>query len=108
VTGRRDDTPADAINHGWGGYKRGCRCETCRAGNTAMHRASQARRIARNASAQFEHGASGYKNWGCRCEICTTANTVACRPAKQRYRARRRAFRQEQPAVPSPAPGDRR
>ena len=64
------------VTHGGTGAAyahQGCRCEECRAANTAR----VARRTAERAREQPPtHGKySTYNNWGCRCEPCTKANT---------------------------------
>lgn len=80
--------PSAPVRHGWMGYKRGCRCDECRAANTRMYKAGYERRRQRAATADFQHGASGYGNWGCRCETCTKAHSAACRPARERLLAK--------------------
>jgi len=51
------------------GYKRGCRCDECRAG------AAAARRRRRREGVVRTHNASGYRN-GCRCDVCTAGMRV--------------------------------
>jgi len=66
------------LNHDLNGYKRGCRCETCRAAKGAEQRAERAAAaaIARPgvAVAGVKHGTRrAYRERGCRCEDCTKA-----------------------------------
>ena len=68
----------------------GCRCEACRAANSAYQKALKARLGTRPAPT---HGASGYTNYGCRCDVCREANRAACAA----YKARR--GKAEPPAV---------
>ncbi|MCI3277493.1 hypothetical protein [Streptomyces cylindrosporus] len=83
-----EDNPAPCAQPGISAYRRGCRCQGCRAANTAKCQQGHERRVAKAADADFEHGASGYKNWGCRCPVCTKANTAAGRGAVQRFAAK--------------------
>ena len=60
--------------HGYNAYRRGCRCDICRAANTERCAEYRAKRLERAASDgvpdDVEHGHSAYQNWGCRCDIC--------------------------------------
>lgn len=79
----------DGVTHGKGStYRRGCRCDDCRAANTRGVREQQKKRKERLDTAQFKHGAAAYTNWGCRCEVCTKAHTEYCAPAVERWRKR--------------------
>ncbi len=89
--GGPDGPERGGITHGWSGYKAGCRCETCRAGNRAAVAQAKQRRLARREQAVFDHGASAYGNWGCRCEICRTARAEQWADWYQRRRQARRA-----------------
>lgn len=81
------------VQHGTtASYRRGCRCDDCRAANTECHRELRAKRKARKTPEAIEHGKGAYVNWGCRCEVCTKANSEACFDASQRYQ---RAHRKE-------------
>jgi len=59
-------------------YRRGCRCDECRAAATAARR----RRRAKAAAWMMRrddprHGTyNGYGNLGCRCDLCRAANTA--------------------------------
>lgn len=85
----------DGIPHGGsgGGYTHyGCRCDECRAANTARCRRARARRLERLAAGQaaVTHGsASTYTNWGCKCDECTQANTEKDAAYRDRDRYRR-------------------
>lgn len=74
-----------------GRYRAGCRCTTCRAGNTDRLRAAKAERYARReaGTAVFTHGASAYGNWGCRCPVCTSGHGSKM---AARYRKMRRSM----------------
>ena len=81
--------PQADFEHGVQGYGyRKCRCEVCRAANTARNMRGRMERYARAAAGDeaVPHGRGGYTNWGCRCEVCTKANSVAC----GKYRRTRR------------------
>lgn len=83
-----DSTPATAPGQSHGttaGYRRGRRCDLCRAANAQRHRKLRAERAKRARGASFEHGPSGYINWGCRCVICTKAHSARILPAVLRY-----------------------
>lgn len=63
-------------------YRKGCRCELCRAANREHHNAKRAKRRARLAEADAQglivHGKpTTYSNWGCRCELCSVAHKSA-------------------------------
>jgi hypothetical protein len=76
------------------GYNRGCRCDECRAANTARYHAQRALRIARLEAGELivAHGSvSTYNNYLCRCDECRVAHSAEMR----RQRARRRARRPE-------------
>ena len=65
----------------------GCRCDKCRAGNTARAARSRAERVKKLAAGWclVRHGVySTYINYGCRCDQCTAANTAATRLYRQR------------------------
>lgn len=63
-------------------YRRGCRCEECKAANRAYNFSLRGRTPPR-------HGDSGYMNYGCRCAVCKAENSQA-----QRRKRERRAERQ--------------
>ncbi len=71
-------------------YRRGCRCELCRAANAAEYRALMERYRAEGG--RGEHGTVyRYKTGcrcdecpGCRCRACTTANSRASRNSQKR------------------------
>jgi hypothetical protein len=70
-------------------YRRpgGCRCDGCRAANTARTMRERERRRLAGPPADIEHGASTYNNWGCRCAACTAAHSARCRDYKIRKAA---------------------
>lgn len=78
-------------DHGVRGYKRGCRCDKCRAANTARHLELRRKRKEKLAEADITHGASGYINWQCRCETCTDGWRLASRSREIRYKAKAQA-----------------
>lgn len=75
-------------------YRRGCRCEVCRAENTRVCKERRHQGVAPN------HGTvSGYQNYGCRCEDCREAfrdyqwlryDQIKLYPSSIRKNARRR------------------
>lgn len=70
-----------------GRYRKGCRCDDCRAHNAARCQKLQRARCER--SEQAPHGTVGaYTNWGCRCEPCTSAHNARCRAY---YQSRKKA-----------------
>lgn len=74
------------VDHGFNGYRRGCRCAECREGNRAYRSASRAKRIERSKEdpSLIPHGQSGYTNWNCRCKTCSWAGSVNNRKSRQR------------------------
>ncbi len=62
-----------------------CRCEVCRAANSAWQREAIARR--NKAIPEHVHGYGGYHNYGCRCETCTAANSDRTRQRRDRLAA---------------------
>lgn len=75
-----------ASSHGTvGAYRKGCRCDHCRAAATAAARRRRARRLQVEPP---EHGASGYTNYGCRCDTCREAWSDASRERNAAWRAR--------------------
>lgn len=66
-----------------------CRCDKCRAGNTAWMKRRRTDRIAgipatkNGVDGPGTHNAWTYTNWGCRCDIC--------REASRQYQNQRRA-----------------
>jgi hypothetical protein len=80
---------AAPIKHGsFVGYRRGCRCDECKAARVAHDRAAKLSRKERAEEAAFTHGVSGYTRWGCRCETCSTAKSLALKTWKERSRER--------------------
>ena len=69
------------LSHGGSGTayaSYGCRCDECKAANTAR---IKRRRVARNpddAPAGAHGKTSTYVNWGCRCAPCTAAHAKRC------------------------------
>jgi hypothetical protein len=64
------------------GYRYGCRCEECRAANTAQGREGRVRRAAALArlADQLPHGSKAtYTNYGCQCDACVAAQAAANR-----------------------------
>ncbi len=66
-------------------YRRGCRCELCRAANAAEYRALMERYRAEGG--RGEHGTVYRYKTGCRCDECRAANTENHRKLMERYRA---------------------
>ena len=66
------------ITHGLTGYRRGCRCNTCRQANTHAQQQAKARRRANPSAAdRAGHGkATTYCNYACRCEPCKKAQSI--------------------------------
>lgn len=58
-----------------------CRCDVCRAANTAYYAKRRAERAAgivgNGLPAPKEHNESTYTNWGCRCDVCREAWRIA-------------------------------
>ena len=79
-------------------YRRGCRCEGCRAANAARHRKLRADRRSRGATPNV-HGSTGYSNYGCRCDVCVEAWRLRCNAsdAAARKRAEERRISGEEP-----------
>lgn len=77
-TRRRDTQGVTEPDHGTvTRYKyRGCRCDPCRAANTADVRVQRLRRAEAEPP---KHGESGYNNHGCRCGVCRAAVAAAAR-----------------------------
>lgn len=61
----------------------GCRCDRCKAANTAAQQAARNRRAAAAAFEQIPrqvHGTeNGYSNYRCRCDRCKAAHAEAAR-----------------------------
>lgn len=53
-----------------GSYRRGCRCDVCRAANAAAAAERRARRLEQGMPADAHGMPSGYTFWGCRCKVC--------------------------------------
>lgn len=75
--------------HGTNGYTNlGCRCEVCRAANTANNlrtREDRKRRLEQDPSIRPHGVETTYLNYGCRCVPCTDAKRAAdARRAKER------------------------
>lgn len=69
-------------SHDLSGYRRGCRCDACRAANTARAVRAKAARVARQIPDDVEHGAACYSGWGCRCDVCRAANAAQADSAR--------------------------
>lgn len=76
-------------------YRRGCRCEDCRAANAAYTKQLREGRQKQLSTTPIAHGADGYTNWGCRCEACRRAHAVQVRPSTARWQERNREARTE-------------
>ncbi|MGQ0847228.1 MAG: hypothetical protein ACT4QF_24175 [Sporichthyaceae bacterium] len=66
---------------------RKCRCEACRAANSAYQAQRKAQRreqLAANPDLAPHGIATTYSNWGCRCARCTAAWRTACADRAQR------------------------
>lgn len=74
----RTPLPEGDPRHGTNGYYNlGCRCDVCRAANTAHLREYRARIKGTLSPGDPRHGTSnGYFNYGCRCRPCTDASTA--------------------------------
>jgi hypothetical protein len=84
------------MEHGYRQYRRGCRCDVCRAANTALARAQRQRTYeargypVKERPPKPDHGSRSRYVRGCRCEPCTAANTIGTRawrakPIEKRY-----------------------
>lgn len=73
-------------------YRRGCRCDECRAGNAVRRRKEAERRASWSiAIPSHVHGTTnGYSNYDCRCDQCRAASTEA----KRLLREEKAAFRE--------------
>lgn len=61
-------------------YRRGCRCDQCRAANAEMHRRWRVNAAARADALGVSHGTTArYTNYGCRCDQCREANRLRLR-----------------------------
>lgn len=90
------DVPRWAVHtHGYGGYTRGCRCDTCRAAKAEYMRTKRAAAASRREQATARgqayvaqgvyHGtSSSYKDASCRCGRCRTAVQQAKKQASTR------------------------
>lgn len=83
-----------------------CRCDICRAANTARVARRRAERIAiTRASGLPEgitHGENAYMNWGCRCSVCVLdrqKNDRARYAAKKARKAEAKAQAEDQAAA---------
>lgn len=66
------------MNHGYGAYSQGCRCETCRAAKAAYMREKRAKAWQdapgdRTPIPGIKHGYSAYQDLKCRCYVCSLA-----------------------------------
>lgn len=91
-------------NHGTStAYRNGCRCEECRAGNTARHKRLREKRYLAAASgkipADVEHGIGAYCNWGCRCPTCVAAAVRRNRELSKRVQAGKVVHRNGAPGI---------
>ncbi len=69
--------------HGYGGYSRGCRCDTCTEAKrvyiaTARSRAASRRELIEAGGGRYfvegvTHGYDAYQNLACRCDECRAA-----------------------------------
>jgi hypothetical protein len=63
------------------GYRKGCRCDACKAWNRRRHAEWKQRQ---GVCPPDAHGTrNGYGNYGCRCDACTAANTAATRKRRE-------------------------
>lgn len=69
-----------------------CRCDPCKAANTAEVEKGRQRRMAKPIPAHVHGTVNGYRNYGCRLDCCTTANTIA---SNRRHKERRRRLKEE-------------
>ena len=84
--GLDDPDESAEVDHGFNGYRRGCRCAECREGNRVYRSAGRARRIERGKEnpSMIPHGPSGYTNWDCRCKTCSWAGSVQNRKSAEK------------------------
>lgn len=93
----RDRAGVRILTHGYGGYARGCRCDTCRAAkaNYIRERRDSARVLANLVGNGFStdgrhyvdgitHGRFGYEERGCRCDVCLEARMQNIRDRQAR------------------------
>lgn len=71
-------------------YKRGCRCDLCRAANKQRVLAWRAESYAKAIPPNAHGRASTYSNWGCRCAECTRAHSARCAEYARRRAAEAR------------------
>jgi hypothetical protein len=63
-------------DHGTPGrYNAGCRCDVCRAANTARKAKARKAKAGDAPPRESSHGAAGYRR-GCRCDVCRAGNTT--------------------------------
>jgi hypothetical protein len=90
--------------HGGSGYRKGCRCDVCRAAKRVYEQKARQKRMAALAAgeANFDHGYEGYTRWGCRCQVCKEAKAdyqsgrgrgTGQKEYMQKYRQGRKAAR---------------
>lgn len=73
-------------SHDLSGYRRGCRCDVCRAASAARAVRAKAARLS-TLSAIGTHGKSGY-NRGCRCGVCCAENRAQARSWRRSAKGR--------------------
>lgn len=88
----------DVTSHDRRGYRRGCRCEICRAANATYTKQLRERRRRRLSTTPITHGTDGYSNWGCRCDVCRQAHAIQVRPSTARWQDRNRLARNDRNA----------
>lgn len=101
----RKGQPADADigEHGIGGYRRGCRCRTCKAAWSAAQRKWR-RKVRKLPVPEQVHGTiNGYKIYGCRCDACKAVHSEANQRARD---ARKRLQRLAAAGLPRDWEGD--
>lgn len=98
------------VKHGtMSAYNAGCRCDDCRAANTAKSQRRRERRRAEGVIPDEVHGtATGYAEWHCRCDDCTAAHREARNYKRyywtnpERHRIRTALYRMEHAEAKKP------
>lgn len=85
------------IEHGYKGYRRGCKCNTCKDGYNAWYADYRIRSgITKKHHTGRTHGLPGTYQNGCRCDPCSTAGRAYAKLQRDKRKARQRAEVSEQ------------